>query len=221
MPVMGHASATAPLLTLAALAIGLLLGFLLRRQTCIAASKGEALVANEIEAKFRQLHVLINNITLPTPDGTSQIDHILVCRAGVYVIETKHYQGWIFGEAGQSRWMQVLYRRKSQFQNPLRQNQGHVRALKSCLKITGVPITSLVVFTGTAKFQTPRDPAVLLLNELIPRLLQSQPSALDETQMAGIVGRIEMARRRRSLETDEYHLSFVRSRIKAYRYRGR
>ncbi|NNM86418.1 MAG: NERD domain-containing protein [Phycisphaerales bacterium] len=221
MPVMAHASATDPLLTLAALALGLLLGFVLRRQIGLAASKGEALVANEIEAKLRQPHVLINNVTLPTSDGTSQIDHILVCRTGVYVIETKHYQGWIFGEVSQPRWMQVLYRRKSQFQNPLRQNQGHVRALKACLKMPGVPITSLVVFTGKATFKTPRDPAVLLLHELVARLLEPPSIVLDETQMACIVGHIEMARRRRSLETDEYHLNFVRSRLKAYRHHGR
>ena len=49
MPVMGHASATDALLTLAALAIGLLLGFLRRYQTGRAGCKGEALVANEIK----------------------------------------------------------------------------------------------------------------------------------------------------------------------------
>jgi hypothetical protein len=33
--------------------------------------------------------------------------------------------------------------------------------------------------------------------------------------MAYVVGRIEMKRMRRSLETDEYHLSSVRNRIQA------
>ena len=36
---------------------------------------------------------------------------------------------------------------------------------------------------------------------------------LDERQMAYVVGRIEMKRLRRSLETDEYHLNYVRRRI--------
>ena len=46
------------------------------------------------------------------------------------------------------------------------------------------------------------------------RLGQQQHGAvLDERQMAYVVGRIEMKRLRRSLETDEYHLNFLRQRI--------
>ncbi len=40
----------------------------------------------------------INNITIPTPDGTTQIDHIFVSRYGIFVVETKNFAGWIFGD---------------------------------------------------------------------------------------------------------------------------
>lgn len=33
------------------------------------------------------------NDTLPLKNGTAQIDHILVSRFGVFVIETKDYKG--------------------------------------------------------------------------------------------------------------------------------
>ena len=52
---------------------------------------------------------LMNNITLPFKDGTTQIDHILVSRYGIFVIETKHYKGWIFGDENSKNWTQVLY----------------------------------------------------------------------------------------------------------------
>lgn len=35
---------------------------------------------------------LIKNVTLPTEDGTTQIDHIIVCSCGVFVVETKNTQ---------------------------------------------------------------------------------------------------------------------------------
>ena len=41
---------------------------------------------------------LLNNVTLQLENGTTQIDHVLVSRFGVFVIETKHYKGWIFGD---------------------------------------------------------------------------------------------------------------------------
>lgn len=38
-------------------------------------------------------HHLLNHLTLPVGDGTTQIDHVLVSRFGVFVIETKDYRG--------------------------------------------------------------------------------------------------------------------------------
>ena len=40
-----------------------------------------------------------NDVTLPLPGGTAQIDHVFVSRFGVFVIETKNWSGWIFGRA--------------------------------------------------------------------------------------------------------------------------
>lgn len=40
----------------------------------------------------KQYH-LIKNVTLPTEDGTTQIDHIIVSKFGVFVVETKNMTG--------------------------------------------------------------------------------------------------------------------------------
>ena len=34
----------------------------------------------------------------------SQIDHILVSPGGVFLIETKDMNGWVFGSPGQKQW---------------------------------------------------------------------------------------------------------------------
>ena len=54
----------------------------------------------------RDEYHLIKNVTLPTADGTTQIDHIVVSKFGVFVVETKNMKGWIFGSAGQTQWTQ-------------------------------------------------------------------------------------------------------------------
>src|SRR6478609_6172097 len=81
------------------------------------------------------LYRTFGDIYLPRPDGkgTTQIDHIVVSRFGIFVIETKNYKGWIFGSESQRQWTQQIYRKKSSFQNPLHQNKLHVRALMSFL----------------------------------------------------------------------------------------
>ncbi|MDZ7854092.1 MAG: nuclease-related domain-containing protein [Halomonas sp.] len=72
----------------------------------------------------------IHNVTLPTPDGSTQIDHIFVSRFGIFVVETKNMKGWIFGDKDQAQWTQKIYRKSFRFQNPLRQNYKHVKSLE-------------------------------------------------------------------------------------------
>jgi hypothetical protein len=192
----------------------LAIGFAAGRQMLLRASMGEALVANTITSHFLRPFVLLNNVTLPTEKGTTQIDHVLVVDTGIFVIETKHYQGWIFGGANQNEWTQVIFKKKSRFQNPVRQNYGHVRTLQSLFTLPEDNFIPVVVFTGDAEFKTDLGPSVFKLDALVAFLNRERPIVFDERKMAYIVGRIEMKRSRRSLETDEYHINYVRTRLR-------
>ncbi len=57
----------------------------------------------------KTVYTLFKNVTLPTDDGTTQIDHIIVSKYGIFVVETKNMQGWIFGSAQQKSWTQKLF----------------------------------------------------------------------------------------------------------------
>ena len=95
-------------------------------------NSGEALVRHSLEkyCKNKDAHVL-NCITLRLEDGsTTQIDHIVVSTKGIFVIETKHYKGWIFGNARSKAWAQIIYKNKYLFQNPLFQNYKHVKEVQ-------------------------------------------------------------------------------------------
>jgi len=39
----------------------------------------------------------VNNVTISTTNGTTQIDHIIVSQYGIFVVETKNMEGWILG----------------------------------------------------------------------------------------------------------------------------
>ena len=68
---------------------------------------GEFIV--NLSAKFlldKEKYQLIKNVTLPTEDGSTQIDHIIVSEFGVFVVETKNMKGWIFGGPNQKTWTQ-------------------------------------------------------------------------------------------------------------------
>jgi restriction system protein len=199
--------------------LSLLSGIVIGRFFFLRENLGEALVANAISTQFQRPHLLLNNVTLQTGNGTAQIDHLVVADTGIFVIETKHYTGWIFGDPNDSQWTQVIYRKKSRFQNPIRQNYGHVKALQSLFTLPDETFIPVVVFAGDAELKNDLGPTVLRLNKLIFYLSADRPVLFDERKMAYIVGRIEMKRMRRSLETDEYHLNSVRHRIQT-RQRG-
>ena len=61
----------------------------------------------------KDVYHLIKNVTLPTDDGTTQIDHIMVSVYGVFVVETKNLRGWIFGSPNQKTWTQKIYIERS------------------------------------------------------------------------------------------------------------
>lgn len=65
-------------------------------------------IASKI-ALDKEIYHRINNVTLPKNNGmTTQIDHIIVSVFGIFVIETKNYKGWIFGNEKQEKWTQVI-----------------------------------------------------------------------------------------------------------------
>ena len=50
-------------------------------------------------------YVDLNNVTIRTRRGTTQIDHVIVSRYGVFVVETKNMSGWIFGTSAPGGWV--------------------------------------------------------------------------------------------------------------------
>jgi len=99
---------------------------------------------------YRRVH----NLIVPAIDGTTQIDHVLVSIYGIFVIETKNMDGWIFGSANQKTWTQSFFGKKFQFQNPLRQNYRHTRSLAEFLGLDHDLLHSVVFFIGDCELKT-------------------------------------------------------------------
>lgn len=101
------------------------------------------------------------NLIVSTHNGTTQIDHVLLSQFGIFVIEAKNYNGWIFGGKDQKFWTQVLYDKKHSFQNPLHQNYRHTKALAEHLNVEEAKIHSIVFFIGDAELKTDLPPNVM------------------------------------------------------------
>jgi hypothetical protein len=200
---------------LLAAAIGFFIGRYRARRVYSFQNRGEFLLSRAALTYFHPPdYHLMNHVTLPMKDGTTQIDHILVSRFGVFVIETKDYQGWIFGNPKHANWTQVLFRAKFRFQNPIVQNLRHVSAVQDLLDfLPPGSIKSAVVFTGDAEFRTPVPQGVFSsLFDFIAYLREQTVEVMSVNRVQFCVGRIETARLAISGKTDVEHVESIARR---------
>ncbi|MBU4440065.1 MAG: NERD domain-containing protein, partial [Firmicutes bacterium] len=102
----------------------------------------------------KEQYVVYNNILLKTDYGMTQIDHIVLSVFGVFVIETKNYQGWIFGNERENYWTQNIYGKKTRFKNPILQNYGHVKAIEHVFSdFEALKIIPIVAFSGRSELK--------------------------------------------------------------------
>ncbi|MCG6202417.1 nuclease-related domain-containing protein [Psychromonas antarctica] len=158
----------------------------------------------------KQHYHLIKNVTLPTEDGTTQIDHIVVSQFGIFVIETKNMKGWIFGTAKQKQWKQTIYKRSFPFQNPLHQNYKHTQTLAACLNLPTDCIYSVVVFVGDSTFKTKMPENVTYARGCLKYIKAKNETVFTPDQVAEIVSTIEAGRLSRSLKTNWQHNKHVK-----------
>ena len=101
-------------------------------------------------------YISLNDIFIKSSNGyTSQIDEVVLSEYGIFVIETKNYKGWIFGNENSENWTQVIFNKKHTFRNPIKQNWSHIYALKNILvEFPNIKYFSIVVFTGEATLKS-------------------------------------------------------------------
>lgn len=102
----------------------------------------------------KRIYKRFHNIIIPSSNGTTQIDHILISQYGIFIVETKNKGGWIFGDENQAKWTQTFYRKKYSFQNPLRQTYRQKKILAEFLPVDESYIHTVIYFVGNCKFKT-------------------------------------------------------------------
>ena len=139
----------------------LLLGFIFHHPK-IKGKIGEIYVALFLKRLPEDRYRVINDLLLTKNGHSTQIDHVIVSIYGIFVVETKFYKGWIFGGENSEYWTQNIYGRKYKLFNPICQNQGHIRALKSLLQgYENLPFISIVAFSRRATLRVKTETSVI------------------------------------------------------------
>ena len=79
---------------------------------------GEKRVAHILKKLPEDRYKVINNLLIRNNGYTTQIDYIVVSVYGIFVIETKTYQGWIYGGENSDYWTQTSTETSTNLETP-------------------------------------------------------------------------------------------------------
>ena len=110
---------------------------------------GEHWAKEALDQLDKKKYIVLNDIMLAVNGKTYQIDHIVLSKYGIFVIETKQYNGYITGSKYDNKWVRHLKGNKTiYYQNPIKQNYGHVKAICEFLNISENKVFNIVCITS-------------------------------------------------------------------------
>ena len=117
----------------------------------------------------------LNDILLVDDQGAAaQIDHVYICRMGLFVIETRNYPGYIVGDENAEQWALYSGNQRAVFKNPYQQNKVHIDCLMQLLG--PVPMVNTIIFVG-AETERVTCPDVYTCNQFRHHLLKRSKEA--------------------------------------------
>ncbi|OEH84139.1 NERD nuclease [Desulfuribacillus stibiiarsenatis] len=174
---------------------------------------GEKAIAVILSRLDSEKYKIINDIMIEVNGKTSQIDHVIVSNYGIFVIETKNYKGWILGEERSEYWTQVIYKRKERLYNPIRQNYGHIQALKGILEAySNVVFIPIVVFSVNSNLKIKTTSEVVYSVNLLKTIKKYNQEIISNKEKDEIFSKI-VALNIVDKDSKKKHISDIRQNI--------
>lgn len=178
--------------------------------------EGERFVHEILVRLPKRRYKVLSNVLLRMNHGTTQIDHIVVSRYGIFVIETKNYKGTIAGNEYSEYWTQYLSGNSYTFYNPVKQNKVHIHAIHQFVKeFEKLPVVSLIAFSEESKLEIFGETEVLHFNALTRAIRMYRRRRISKRNMIRIYEAIIDANLTKKQEHRE-HVNSVKSNVKTY-----
>jgi len=140
---------------------------------------GERIVKEKLNKLNPKEYLVINNLRI----NKYQIDHIVVSRYGIFVIETKNWSGRIYGRGWDSKWKQYFRGIKEPVsfpKNPIYQNKSHLYILKKSIpELNDIPLFPIIVVSGLLERKIYKDPCIKV-SELLKTIYSYKDPLISE-----------------------------------------
>lgn len=154
--------------------------------------RGEKRVSSLLEDLDSDDYRVYNDLLIRNGNHTTQVDHIVISRYGVFVLETKNVHGKVYGGGNAEFWKQYLpdtgYKRygftqEYQLRNPIWQNEGHIKILRRLVFDNDVPVYGIVVFPSDTEINVTASQPVVNMYDVVPYIKQYRDVVLSSDQM--------------------------------------
>ncbi len=162
----------------------------------------------------------INDVILPSENGTALIDHIILSVFGIFVVKKTNIKGRIYRVPDLKTWIQKIHNNTNPFENPLYRNHEYVKILQSVLGLKDNQIHSVIVFTGNSTFKTDMPKNVTRGLGFIRFIRSKKQKVLSEFEIMEVKLKIIDARLEQSFGTDRMHVKNVRNIIREKEEKG-
>ena len=142
-------------------------------------------------------YTILNHVHLPLSGGSVLIDHVIVSRFGVFVIESLYAGGVIHGTSASDRWTLKRQFGSRRLDNPIGLNRKQQLAVQQLLGCSATSVHGLVVLVGARGFKKEVPPGVLTPEKLIRTMRKRGEPLLSPEQAASAITTIDNAQIRR------------------------
>lgn len=184
---------------------------------------GERRMAAYLEDLPCEVYRVYNDILIRDGNYTTQVDHIVISRYGVFVIEMKNIHGKIYGTGKSEYWSQYLpdvgykrygYTQKYTVRNPLWQNAGHIRSLRKLVFGNDVPVYGIVVFPTEADLNVSVGQPVLNMWDVVPYIKSIRDVALSEEDMEQYRDRLLQVASREASDREHHLVNIAQNKLR-------
>lgn len=124
-----------------------------------------------------------------------QVDHVVVSRYGLFVIENRCLKGKLFVDPDKpDTWLQVIGRRKNKIRNPLVQNYAPIKAVRQAIGGHASKIFNYAVMSSSATFPEGWPERVFRPWALLRQIQSQKTPILSGSQVVSICRGLERGR---------------------------
>ena len=151
---------------------------------------GEHWTKKALKELPKSKYIILNDICIMVSGIYHQIDHIVVSAYGIFVIETKQYNGFITGEEYDKYWIRHVGKKKYYYLNPIRQNYGHIKGLAELLHMSESKIHNIVCIPSRAELRIKHKGELVRNYNVASKILDYQDIVIENvTDIVNIINR--------------------------------